>query len=446
MDKKNNPLNFRLTRKIRLTVMITLISLFFVISPSIVLYTSGYRYNWREKRLEGTGVISIDAAPKEATVSLNGIKIDKKLPIWLPNIAPGVYRLSIEMPGYKQWSQDIRVSGNQTAYVKNISLIKDSEPKLLNTGAQKISAVFSPDGYGALTILQNDGVSYFLNHLNPMTGIITPIITMPTSSDPRLSVSPKKNWGVAIQQNGHKPGLTLFSLKEPYQELMSDYQNKLNYHWAILRDNPIIYIESDGEIDSMESDLEMRVVGASSSSVWYVDADSVVWSATGNTITNDKKTGTNRYDLDRPITQIIDINQSRMVLRYESGILVIGLRDGFNIKQTNIATVNKINYHPDTGEWWVWSDWELWSIYEDGSSFLLNRSSEKITNSLPMDNFGVALIVSGNSLYSFNPGYYNNQKIGTFDLVESVAINRELKKIYFSGAHNGRAGLFELDY
>lgn len=446
MDNENNPLNFRLTRGIRLTIMIALISLFFIISPLLVLYTSGYRYNWDEHRLEGTGVISIDASPTDAIVKVNDIKIEKSLPIWLPNIAPDVYKLSIEKPGYKTWSEDVYVTGNQTTYIKNISLIKDNTPKLKNIGAQKIEQISSPEGYGALTILQKNSEKQALIHLNPITNIVTPIIELPLTVSPELSFSPQKNLGTISYKNKNKTEITLFSFKEPYHKISYTYKNDINYAWIWPNNNPTIYIQSDSVIEKVESDLSKRTIGVSTSTIWYVDADNNIWSVDKNTITNNIKDGVNKYDLDRPIQQIIDINKSRMILRYDQGLLIVRLQDGKNVKQKDIGNAIKINYHPDTGEWWAWSDWELWSVYQDGSSFLLNRSSEKITNALPMDSFGVILIVSGNSLYSFNPGYYTNQKIGTFDAIESIDVNRELKKIYFSGMVGGVAGLYELEY
>lgn len=446
MDNENNPLNFRLTRKMRLTIMITLISLFFIISPLLVLYTSGYRYNWEENRLEGTGVISIDASPSDAIVKINGIKIEKSLPIWLPNIAPDVYKLSIEKQGYKTWSEDVYVTGNQTTYIKNISLIKDGIPKLLNTGAQKIEQISSPEGYGALTILQKNAEKQELIHLNPITNIITPITELPLTISPELSFSPQKNLGAISYKNKNKTEITLFSLKEPYNKIAYTYKNDINYAWVWPNNNPTLYIQSDRSVEKVESDLSKRIIGTSSSTTWYVDADNNIWSVHGNTVTNNIKDGVNKYELDRTIQQIIDINKSRMILRYDKGLLIVRLQDGKNVKQTDIANVAKINYHPDTGEWWAWSDWELWSIYSDGSSFLLNRSSEKITNALPMDRFGVILIVSDNTLYSFNPGYYTNQKIASFDAIESIDVNRELKKIYFSGVVGGVTGLYELEY
>lgn len=446
MNNENNPLNYHLTRKMRLTFMITLISLFFIISPLLVLYTSGYRYNWEENRLEGTGVISIDATPSSAIVKINGIKIEKKMPIWLPNIAPDVYKLSIEGEGFKTWSEDVYVTGNQTTYIKNISLIKNSAPKLINTGAQKIEQIFSPEGYGALTILQKNEEKQELIHLNPITSIITPIIELPLTIFSELSVSPQKNLGSIVYKNENKQEVTLFSFNEPYNKITYTYKKDINYAWIWPKNNPTIYIQSDGVLEKVESDFSRRVIGKVSSTIWYVDTDNNIWSADGKTITNNIKDSINKYDLDKTIQQIIDINKSRMILRYDKGLLIVRLQDGKNVKQTDIANVAKINYHPDTGEWWAWSDWELWSIYSDGSSFLLNRSSEKITNALPMDRFGVILIVSNNTLYSFNPGYYTNQKIASFDAIESIDVNRELKKIYFSGVVGGVTGLYELEY
>jgi len=96
-----------LTRTVRRAIMLSLISAFFIISPLIIFYTAGYRYDFAEQIIKQTGVISIDIKPVNAIVYLNDVQIKKKIPIRLPNRAPGTYHLKITAPGYQLWEKDI---------------------------------------------------------------------------------------------------------------------------------------------------------------------------------------------------------------------------------------------------------------------------------------------------------------------------------------------------
>ena len=88
----------KFTHSARLLMLILFIIAFFVISPIIIMYTAGYRYDWRNGLLKETGAISVDVEPKNATVYLNGIKLQDKMPIRLNNIAPAKYSLRITAP------------------------------------------------------------------------------------------------------------------------------------------------------------------------------------------------------------------------------------------------------------------------------------------------------------------------------------------------------------
>ena len=94
------------TRKWRLAFMISLIVIFLVSAPAIIFYTAGYRYDWNKGEVQKTGVISIKAQPKNAKVFLNGVKLDKELPMRLSNRAPGTYQLKISKQGYHTWQKN----------------------------------------------------------------------------------------------------------------------------------------------------------------------------------------------------------------------------------------------------------------------------------------------------------------------------------------------------
>src|SRR3989338_10241367 len=147
----------KVSRPIRLIIMISLFLIFFILAPALILYTAGYRYNWEEGRFDGTGVISIDVKPEDAVIELNNTIIKKKIPIWLPNRAPGTYHLKISQVGYKTWEKDITVESNRTTFIKNISLLKVGKPELIEPAATGVIEVYSSkDGAVLLLLTKQD--------------------------------------------------------------------------------------------------------------------------------------------------------------------------------------------------------------------------------------------------------------------------------------------------
>jgi hypothetical protein len=81
----------KFTKPIRQFMFIFFISAFFIISPLLIMYTAGYRYDWHNGLLKETGSISIDIEPQESVAYLNNIKLQKTPPIRLNNITPATY-------------------------------------------------------------------------------------------------------------------------------------------------------------------------------------------------------------------------------------------------------------------------------------------------------------------------------------------------------------------
>ena len=117
----------KLTKPFRIFLLFFFIFLFCVLSPVIIMYTAGYRYDWQNGLLKETGAISIDIEPNDAVMLLNGVKITAKMPVRLNNIAPGKYNLRISADGYYDWVKDLEVKNKQTTYIKEIFLLKKKQ-------------------------------------------------------------------------------------------------------------------------------------------------------------------------------------------------------------------------------------------------------------------------------------------------------------------------------
>ena len=118
----------KFTRRYRLILFAVFVAAFFVITPVLIMYSSGYRYDWQNGLIKETGAINVDILPVNAVVYLNDAWLKGGMPYRLKNIAPGKYRLKITAPGYFDWLKDVEVKSKQTVYIKEISLLKKIHP------------------------------------------------------------------------------------------------------------------------------------------------------------------------------------------------------------------------------------------------------------------------------------------------------------------------------
>ena len=141
-----------ITRKIRLATLILFIAAFFLITPTVILYSAGYRFDFRNGLLLETGSLRMDLFPEIARVYLDVLKIYQALPLRLNNITPHKYNLKITAPGYYDWEKQIEINRNRTTYIKEFILLRKDKAKLIYADDAEILSL-SPSGrYLAYTV------------------------------------------------------------------------------------------------------------------------------------------------------------------------------------------------------------------------------------------------------------------------------------------------------
>ena len=87
----------------RRLIVITFIALFLTAAPIVVLYTSGYRYNWQKNKVEQVGVLMLDILPADAKLYLNNELLSDKRPLRLADLSPNYYQILAAKDGYHSW-------------------------------------------------------------------------------------------------------------------------------------------------------------------------------------------------------------------------------------------------------------------------------------------------------------------------------------------------------
>ncbi|MFA6533753.1 MAG: PEGA domain-containing protein [Patescibacteria group bacterium] len=146
-----------LSQNWRRVIFLIFLVLFLVTAPALVLYTAGYRYNFKKNSMERVGAISVQARPASAEIYLDGqlqTGSRQNNTLRINNLLPGRYQLAIKEAGYHPWQKNLEVSSSANTFVNQAVLFLESAP--VNLSAAPISQILkSPDGKNIAALTNN---------------------------------------------------------------------------------------------------------------------------------------------------------------------------------------------------------------------------------------------------------------------------------------------------
>ena len=130
---------------------------FLIVLVTVIGYARGYRFDFEEKSLKSTGIISATSNPKAAKIYINGqLKGVTDTNLTLP---PDNYLVEIKKDGYTSWSKKINLKGELVINVDPVLFpVNPSLSPLTNLGIVK--AVVTEDG-DKIVIIAADAIYLF---------------------------------------------------------------------------------------------------------------------------------------------------------------------------------------------------------------------------------------------------------------------------------------------
>lgn len=447
----------RFTRPVRLALLSAVIAAFFIITPLILLYAAGFRYDWQNGFLRETGGLSIDILPDTARVSLDGLLLKDTMPVRLKNITPRKYQIKVSAPGYYDWEKEVTVNAEQTIYIKDIRLLKTAlGTQMAPIQFSKIS--LSPDGHYLLAIKNNNNhQSIFLFNLTKTNSPSAANQITEINATTTLDIAwGEKNYFSIANETAPFTSLTIGNVANPktlirltplFPEPISRYQ------WSD-DGEPIIFIGTSSTIYSFQPALNQRqVVTVKPLTDWYV-ANTVLWSLETTTTTlsvirdalgfhtsfaviNTTSTGISPDRFDPQAWHFATIHKDQVLLKQTDNphFLIIG-KD----KQYTVAADHFL-ISPFNNWWLLSSPSELWTDSEGEAPNLLMRSGELLHDVYPLDNQNTLAFQFTHSIDTLFPYEYVREKLIADDTIASVA--DPLRRVLYYATTNG---LFSSNY
>jgi len=419
MIKKHEKLfKTRLTRPIRISIMLTLISSFFVISPLLITYASGYRYDFKNKKIIQTGLLNIDISPRNSEVYINGELIFQSLPFNI-SLFPDTYLLTIKKEGYKTWEKNISVISKQTTYINYFELLQDNLPTPANlSNIQNILGTEKSDNVLLITQAENDrhNLIYFNLKNNTTTTLLNNIDIN------SYSISPFHEFVYLIIEENNQKEIFLYNLNKNQQSTITFPQEE-KIQWQDNKSTPLI-LEDTNQLFSVSENGEKKIItDFVSTTNWYIDKNQDIWVYNNNLLTNNKET----YNLQENITNIIDINQQRIIAKGNNGYFVYNTET----EKTNNINGETILFNSDKKSWIIYSEWEITELQENGTINLQYRSGEKIKNLQILNEGSLYVVSTENSMRVLDVDKY--LQIPLLEQKNQIFyLNKKYKKIFYA--------------
>lgn len=101
---------------------------FLVGTPTLLLYTAGYSYNFATHKLEQVGFLLLDGTPKDAQVYIGNKLVAQQMPHYVKRAIPDTYQIRIEKEGYVPYETTVSIAPRQSVVYSPLFLLRKEAP------------------------------------------------------------------------------------------------------------------------------------------------------------------------------------------------------------------------------------------------------------------------------------------------------------------------------
>ncbi|NCN07557.1 PEGA domain-containing protein [Candidatus Falkowbacteria bacterium] len=237
----------------RRLVYISFITVFLIVVPLVLLYTQGYRYNFKRGKVQKTGIFIVSSIPKKADVYLNGkLIIGDQTPSRIEKLLPADYEIKLTKDGYHDWTKKLQIYENSTTFAEDVILWKNNLPIQI-AEHNIISWLTSPDNKKS-TFLTSDRNIISFNFDNKETHTIYQANEYANPQILEWSNTSKK---ILIKSNNNY--LAIDTERYYLQPVKISNDNYQSIKWSLNNDNSLYALNASGvwKIDLFTGDKKL---------------------------------------------------------------------------------------------------------------------------------------------------------------------------------------------
>lgn len=431
------------------------ILIFLIVAPILVLYTTGYRYNFQKRKIEQIGVLFLNTKPKEADLWLNNSPLSSNRPLRLSNLHPNYYLVRAEKEGYFTWQKNLEVKSKESTLAYDIALFKNTAPLLFQKGAVA-GFQLSPSNSSLITIKNNTVWLYDLeNDKEEMIGVLPFVINQPA-----FQWSPNEEWVLIydlagqncliVEAGGQKKvrtwknfdlgPLNSLSWAKNSQSIYAaaEIENNNFYEINFLKNSKKMLAEKvatgkeiNGEIYFIKNAEEKSILYRLRRSLLEKPLVELAVLPLADYKINDQKNDFLSLSDSQNQIYLIDLSDSQQPL----------LRLNGNKSVWGEGTKNNFLYYYDKSEVWILDP-------ETKKSYMLGRYDEEITKVLPLYDIPYFLLQLNNRLLLGELDDRDKRQFFTLfeeKNLKDAVLDKTGKQIYFIDKLKNEEGIFKLD-
>ncbi len=408
-----------MTLRARRIIYLAFILIFTIITPTIVFYTVGYRYNFKKNKIQKTGILILNSKPKEAKIYLNDRLRKEKTPAKITNLLPDEYFIKIEKENFHPWQKKLTVESNLTTFAEDIILFKRSLPSEIKISQINSAPLFAQDNQFDRDFEKNQ--------------------TSTTSKINLISLSPDEKKLAYTLNLEHGKEIWILTLNNKKEQLIyrTSNENKIDFlEWDPASQKILITImTSDNFKKYLIFDLENpeKISLYSRLQDFYFQFKNI----------KNKETPVNfaNYNLIEGSNQFVTL-----IDRESQTLLIIDPKTNEKIFETKAKGGQ---WFSDGGKLLFFNDFELW-IYNLASNEkkVITRYSKEILDAEWYLNSNYILLLTNNTIKSIeiDSRYVRNiVDLVKMDEIFEFEINKKEEVIYLLGKIGKKSGIYELE-
>lgn len=450
--------------------MFSFITAFLILAPTLIFYSSGYRYDFKRNKILKTGTLMIEAKNiHSANLFINDQQHEELFneKIFIYNLLPGEYQIKLTKEGFHPWQKKITINSSLTTFAKNVIVFKKNVPLQIIDG-QIPNFYISPDKQKIAYLLKTD--SFLELYIYDTETKQEELAYRTSAAEKNINVtwaaSSKK---ILVKNNNTYLVFDVQNLQQgqALNELISF--PPINMKWDIKSDN-LLYTQANNSIYKIDLlaksiwkilDNETQTID----SEFFIEGNDIFY------IQKDKIRDTlYKYNLNFQTTRkILDLNKSNNYQFLQStnnflGLIDLDLQKLYLIQKIrtdlkiDITAKEPIKEFEAKNAFWdeaeeqllIYNDFEIFTYkVKTGDEFFINRYGQEIKKATwyPKLQYIVILFKGNLQIIDLNManGTRNVIEIIKFDQLHDFSLDNKGKSIYFNGKIGKQQGLYQIE-
>ncbi|MBA3046754.1 PEGA domain-containing protein [Patescibacteria group bacterium] len=447
--------------KIRRFLYILFITAFFIITPMVIFYAAGYKFDSGGISFQKTGSFILDSEPQGANIFINGKPQQNffkkifaneesytKTPAKIKGLLPEEYDLRIELEGYWPWQKKLSIRPGTSTYAEDVYLFRNNLPVSILSGEIK-NLKLSPDKNKIAALLEGRLV---IISVDDEEQIIFPIAEIGGDAE---------NFSWAPSGKKIIIGKSVFKIDNLIsgQEKIYEFENlNENMRWDAESDDKIYYSDKNSiNMLALSTKSSKKIIENQNFIDYLIKGDYIYLVAgnkdlinlnifkidSGQMARSISMPGSPDYSFINPQNDLLNI--------YDKNHQILYFIDPLSYLQSPLVeTISNVKYAlwVDKNKLLYANDFEIWLFdMASGKKTLLTRISKAITSVIwhPSNNYVIySTDESINIIELDERGKYNITEILKLNKISYPHLNQKGSALYFYAVIGNQAGLYKL--